>query len=192
MKKNFTLFAALGLALAAQAAPVVTYNGETLENNQTVQFSRDNIKEEVPGVIFAFEEHFTITGAAPMSMRATANSDELAFCTTKNCFNFFPNTLGTGYEATAPIEQSPEDLKVDATFMGESEIPQNPLYITFTITDANNEVFKFRMELDASNSGVDAIVADNETVAYDIAGRRIQGTLSSGLYIINGKKVIVK
>lgn len=192
MKKNFTLIAAAALAFAAQAAPVVTYNGEALENGQTVKFDSKNIEEKVPGIIYAFEEHFTITGAVPMTLNATANTDKLAFCTTKNCFSFFPNMLGTGFEATAPVEQSPEDLKVDATFEGEAGMPNNVAYINFSLTDADGANFKFRLELDAKSAGVEGIAADSETVAYDIAGRRVQGELPAGLYIVNGKKVLVK
>lgn len=192
MKKNFTLFAALGLALAAQAAPVVTYNGENIADGETVKFGRENIEEKIPGYLFAFEEHFTITGATPMTLNATSNTDKLAFCTSENCFSFFPNGLLPVFETSAPINVSPEDLKVDGTFEGEANLPQTPFTINFSLTDANGDTFKFNIELSTGDSGVEGIVADAETTVYDIAGRQVKGNLPAGLYIVNGKKVLVK
>jgi hypothetical protein len=43
-------------------------------------------------------------------------------------------------------------------------------------------------------SGINAVTIENRAadVIYDLRGRRVQSLDRSGLYIVNGKKVVVK
>ena len=60
----------------------------------------------------------------------------------------------------------------------------------------DGEVFngaKFTFTVDGTLSGIDAVGAeDGEQVIYDVNGRRVKKITAKGVYIINGKKVLVK
>jgi hypothetical protein len=44
-----------------------------------------------------------------------------------------------------------------------------------------------------NNASVDNIpVADGEQVIYDLLGRRVENITGAGIYIVNGRKVIIK
>ena len=47
---------------------------------------------------------------------------------------------------------------------------------------------------DGSVTAINNIAADKvaDTAVYDLSGRRVNGKLNKGLYIMNGKKVVVK
>lgn len=47
--------------------------------------------------------------------------------------------------------------------------------------------------IDYSQTGIDAVEAENgEQAIYDITGRRVKNMNAAGIYIVNGKKVVVK
>ncbi|MBO5933592.1 MAG: hypothetical protein J6Q19_07735 [Bacteroidaceae bacterium] len=40
---------------------------------------------------------------------------------------------------------------------------------------------------------INKVLSDSsETVIYDLLGRRVNGKVNSGIYIINGKKVVIR
>ena len=58
-------------------------------------------------------------------------------------------------------------------------------------TDAQHDWYITEVEKDDLDTNIDAIVTDAETVIYDLLGRRVE-KMEKGLYIVNGKKVLVK
>ena len=80
-----------------------------------------------------------------------------------------------------------ENGKITAVGVGEATITVTALanpddeYCTKTCT----------VTVVAKTTGINAVEADAETVIYDLTGRRVE-KMQKGIYIVNGKKVLVK
>ena len=67
----------------------------------------------------------------------------------------------------------------------------------FLLVDANTSGAKldgYDMENEETTAGIEEVATpktNNETVYYDLQGRRVEKP-SRGIYIVNGKKVIIK
>ena len=76
---------------------------------------------------------------------------------------------------------------------GGADAKLNAFHAYLNVTDTNHA--PARIALNGSTlTAINGIVADKvvDTAVYDISGRRVYGKLHKGLYIINGKKVVVK
>ena len=67
------------------------------------------------------------------------------------------------------------------------------LYCTITISiEGIGEINVVFGDEKAVTSIENIAVENNETVIYDITGRRVNEITNAGIYIVNGKKVFVK
>ena len=76
---------------------------------------------------------------------------------------------------------------------GGADAKLNAFHAYLNVTDTNHA--PARIALNGSTlTAINSITADKvvDTAVYDISGRRVYGKLHKGLYIINGKKVVVK
>lgn len=76
---------------------------------------------------------------------------------------------------------------------GGADAKLNAFHAYLNVTDTNHA--PARIALNGSTlTAINGITADKvaDTAVYDISGRRVYGKLHKGLYIINGKKVVVK
>ena len=75
-----------------------------------------------------------------------------------------------------------------------AQIPANRAFLHFTTAPTS----AFYIDFDATTTGIDTLLPAAETEldknapVYDLSGRRIQGTLRTGIYLQNGRKFMVK
>ena len=73
-------------------------------------------------------------------------------------------------------------------------IPAGKAYLEITVPDPSDA--PARIWFDGETTAIDSLNGEtgveNDGAVYDLSGRRVNGTLSHGLYIKNGKKFIVK
>lgn len=63
------------------------------------------------------------------------------------------------------------------------------------IVNENAHMGYFLVDNDKATLGIEQVNADltgKETKVYDLSGRRVEGTTKKGVYIVNGKKVVIK
>ena len=77
-----------------------------------------------------------------------------------------------------------EDGKITAVGVGEALITATALADTWVTKSCTVTVV-------ANATGINAVEADAETVIYDLTGRRVE-KMQKGIYIVNGKKVVLK
>ena len=75
---------------------------------------------------------------------------------------------------------------------GSTGLRSNSAYIPVSALDGVNPANGLKFNFGGVASGIDGVNADSNkgTVVYDLQGRRVN-KLSKGLYIVNGKKVIL-
>ena len=75
-----------------------------------------------------------------------------------------------------------------------AQIPANRAFLHFTTAPTS----AFYIDFDGTTTGIDTLLPAAETEldkyapVYDLSGRRIQGTLRTGIYLQNGRKFMVK
>lgn len=75
-----------------------------------------------------------------------------------------------------------------------TQIPANRAFLHFTTAPTS----AFYIDFDGTTTGIDTLLPAAETEldknapVYDLSGRRIQGTLRTGIYLQNGRKFMVK
>ena len=69
-----------------------------------------------------------------------------------------------------------------------------PVGIFINVEDGSSFVGdSFVFTVDGSLSGIGAVGAeDGEQVVFDVIGRRVKEITNKGIYIVNGKKILVK
>ena len=71
-----------------------------------------------------------------------------------------------------------------------STLKQGKAYLNFTGSSANSFVLNFSgVATDIEGA---PIVAPSQQVIYDLSGRRVNAVTKGGIYIVNGKKMIIK
>ena len=84
-------------------------------------------------------------------------------------------------------EESEEYADLDAAINEANNVAE---VTTVAELEAKLEALKVVVEL--IETGIDNINADAETVIYDLSGRRVTEMTKGGIYIVNGKKVVIK
>ncbi len=64
-------------------------------------------------------------------------------------------------------------------------------YLPVTAEQGAPAMFSFTRGDDEGTTGIEGVEANEELVIYDLAGRRVQ-KMEKGIYIVNGKKVVIK
>ena len=62
-----------------------------------------------------------------------------------------------------------------------------------TTLDAIDTNSQWKVVMVVDNTGIDEVTSDSEkSIIYDLTGRRIDEITAPGIYIVNGKKILVK
>lgn len=90
------------------------------------------------------------------------------------------------------VAEAGEAVSVEVTY--PTEIGQNQIVITVADKDVENfpENKATYTIVFSVPTAINFIKADENTVIYDVTGRRVSKAVKGGLYIINGKKTLVK
>lgn len=205
MKKFIISVIAFANILTASAI-TVSHDGKTVENGSTITFNSDAFKTEelVPGALYliAAKEEFLVTGASNLSLTATSASQAITICElgeNGNCYTFG----GENGNYSISIPSFTNGVTVDLeSFNTSTEIPKaiNSTEITINSTDAP---FKFTVVFDTeTQSGISnvSVNSSNCYTVYNLNGVKVLDTkakndinkLPAGLYLVNGKKVLVK
>lgn len=103
-----------------------------------------------------------------------------------------PKTLGTDFVGVYTRENVAGKYGIDKKgdlHKGASDAYVNPFHAYLNVEAPTGVAF------DGSTvTAINGIAADKvaDTAVYDLSGRRVNGKLNKGLYIMNGKKVVVK
>ena len=149
-----------------------------------------------------------VTGVLPASnaVLIKADTDNYTFAYTRASSTIASNLLSGALVDTeiTPAEDTYYILANGANGIGLYIVDENPeteSYEAFTIGankaylciegGAASNVFSFRIE---GTTAIDEVNGDNGNVEgiYDLTGRRVESISTSGIYIINGKKVVIK
>lgn len=207
MKKIYTTLAALALcAMSSSAAITVTLDdGTPVADGQTLTVNRSEfIHTYYPGLIdqWTGKIHINVTGQTPTAVALKGSSGDIMFCPVGgNCYNLFESAPGV-YEGDGTLEVSPVNIPVDMNYFNVGDdLPQEVQTLEATFTDSSNAKFVVNFIFDTrEDSGVDGVVSDDTVNVFTIAGYKVLdaapaealSTLPAGLYIVNGKKIIVK
>lgn len=204
MKKISTVLAALAVFASAQAAVTVTLaDGTPVGNGETITRTASDFNHVViPDIMDKWEAKVDIEvrGVAPVKVNLEANYDVFMFCPLgENCYTFFPE--GDKFVSEGSLASNSVTIPVDAVFNDVAAVPAQVSTLKCTLTDASGDVFSMNFVFDTTDSGVAEIAGEAESYdVYSVAGVRVlKGAhaealeqLPAGLYIVNGKKVLVK
>lgn len=102
-----------------------------------------------------------------------------------------PETLGTDFVGVYTRINAEDKYGIDENgklHKGGADAYVNPFHAYLNVEGVTSVAF------DGSVTAINNIAADKvaNTAVYDLSGRRVNGKLQKGLYIMNGKKVVVK
>lgn len=105
------------------------------------------------------------------------------------CFYIIDDSLTHIVEGT--YEDQGYHFELDVT-----ELPDGEHRITYMLVDDKEVVTDMRSATfikESDGEGISILINDKEeTLLYDISGRRVTGPLTRGVYIINGRRVLIK
>ena len=165
-------------------------NVVTLTPNVTNQGADGALEYNVPYIIEATpESKFTIIGWDKGS-RGTHTQGYLTGVLTNDGANIPVNNTGSSYVLAKNKEGKVGFFKVTGN---EVKCPQYKCYLTVPASVPESTARAFYFSSDDVETGINAVEIEEATpanaVIYDLSGRRVQSA-KSGLYIVNGKKVI--
>lgn len=204
MKKISTVFAALAVFASAQAAVTVTLaDGTPVSNGETITRNASDFSHVViPDIMDKWEAkvEIVVNSEAPTKVNLEANYDVFMFCPLgEGCYNFMQE--GDKFVSEGSLASNSVTIPVDAVFNDVDAVPSQVSTLKCTLTDASGDVFTMNFVFDTTDSGVAGILGEAGSCdVYSVAGVRVLkgasadalGSLPAGLYIVNGKKVLVK
>ena len=70
---------------------------------------------------------------------------------------------------------------------------QNNSHKAYLYVPAANGAASYSFRFEGGTTGIENVEVENEVEAiYDLTGRRVEAITAAGIYIVNGKKVLVK
>lgn len=204
MKKFYTFISALALcALSASAAITVTLeDGTPVANGETLTVTRDQYSLQQMGPFDRYTGKVDVYVEGANYVKLSSATDKIQFCPTGiGCITLFDVDGVFAGERELPSYKI--EVPVDVNYMmkvGEP-LPQEKHELKADFSDAAGEQFVVNFVFDSNeDSGVEAIGVEGKFTVYTIAGVRVlEGAdavavkaLPAGLYIVNGKKVVVK
>ncbi len=196
------------MAVASTYAFTVTFNGKPVDNGGTVTVGADafTLVEKVPGKVYSMDAkaEVLVSGAdGIVSMTATSKTGKIQLCGLgSSCYSFYKeNDSDPLYIMNIPNIGA--GLEAHLSFNKVTEVPKEINDANITLTDSKGTQFKFTFVYDTeSEAGIENVAADATLgyTVYTLTGVKILETadksqvvnLPAGLYIINGKKVIIK
>ena len=138
-----------------------------------------------------FETAESVAANTPFLTQDAKEASELTF--TNKYIVKTPETLGTDafvgvYERTKA--EGFYGINGDGKLQkGGAEAYVNPFHAYLNVEGVSSVAFNGSMVTAINNIAADKLA---DTAVYDLSGRRVYGKLNKGLYIMNGKKVVVK
>lgn len=141
------------------------------------------------GEVANFETAESVNANTPFLTTDAKEASELNF--TSKSIVATPETLGTDFVGVYTRTKAEGKYGIDEKgnlHKGGADAYVNPFHACLNVEGVASVAF------DGSVTAINNIAADKvaNTAVYDLSGRRVNGKLQKGLYIMNGKKVVVK
>lgn len=141
------------------------------------------------GNVANFETVESVVANTPFLTTDVKEASELTF--TNKVIVATPETLGTDFVGVYTRTNAEDKYGIDEKgnlHKGGADAYVNPFHAYLNVEGVTSVAF------DGSVTAINNIAADKvaNTAVYDLSGRRVNGKLQKGLYIMNGKKVVVK
>lgn len=141
------------------------------------------------GNVANFETAESVVANTPFLTTDAKEASELTF--TNKSIVATPETLGTNFVGVYTRTNAEGKYGIDEKgnlHKGGAGAYVNPFHAYLNVEGVTSVAF------DGSVTAINNIAADKvaNTAVYDLSGRRVNGKLQKGLYIMNGKKVVVK
>lgn len=141
------------------------------------------------GNVANFETVESVVANTPFLTTDAKEALELTF--TNKSIVATPETLGTDFVGVYTRTNAEGKYGIDEKgnlHKGGADAYVNPFHAYLNVEGVTSVAF------DGSVTAINNIAADKvaNTAVYDLSGRRVNGKLQKGLYIMNGKKVVVK
>lgn len=141
------------------------------------------------GNVANFETAKSVVANTPFLTTDAKEASELTF--TNKSIVATPETLGTDFVGVYTRTNAEGKYGIDEKgnlHKGGAGAYVNPFHAYLNVEGVTSVAF------DGSVTAINNIAADKvaNTAVYDLSGRRVNGKLQKGLYIMNGKKVVVK
>lgn len=141
------------------------------------------------GNVANFEIVESVVANTPFLTTDAKEASELTF--TNKVIVATPETLGTDFVGVYTRTNAEDKYGIDEKgnlHKGGADAYVNPFHAYLNVEGVTSVAF------DGSVTAINNIAADKvaNTAVYDLSGRRVNGKLQKGLYIMNGKKVVVK
>ena len=141
------------------------------------------------GNVANFETAKSVVANTPFLTTDAKEASELTF--TNKSIVATPETLGTNFVGVYTRTNAQGKYGIDEKgnlHKGGAGAYVNPFHAYLNVEGVTSVAF------DGSVTAINNIAADKvaNTAVYDLSGRRVNGKLQKGLYIMNGKKVVVK
>lgn len=146
-------------------------------------------KNCVLGNVANFEIAESVVANTPFLTTDAKEASELTF--TNKSIVATPENLGTDFVGVYTRTKAQGKYGIDEKgnlHKGGVDAYVNPFHACLNVEGVASVAF------DGSVTAINNIAADKvaNTAVYDLSGRRVNGKLQKGLYIMNGKKVVVK
>lgn len=146
-------------------------------------------KNCVLGNVANFETAESVVANTPFLTTDANEASELTF--TNKSIVATPENLGTDFVGVYTRTKAQGKYGIDEKgnlHKGGADAYVNPFHACLNVEGVASVAF------DGSVTAINNIAADKvaNTAVYDLSGRRVNGKLQKGLYIMNGKKVVVK
>lgn len=146
-------------------------------------------KNCVLGNVANFETAESVVANTPFLTTDAKEAYELTF--TNKSIVATPENLGTDFVGVYTRTKAQGKYGIDEKgnlHKGGADAYVNPFHACLNVEGVASVAF------DGSVTAINNIAADKvaNTAVYDLSGRRVNGKLQKGLYIMNGKKVVVK
>lgn len=141
------------------------------------------------GNVANFKTAESVVANTPFLTTDAKEASELTF--TNKSIVATPETLGTNFVGVYTRTNAEGKYGIDEKgnlHKGGAGAYVNPFHAYLNVEGVTSVAF------DGSVTAINNIAADKvaNTAVYDLSGRRVNGKLQKGLYIMNGKKVVVK
>lgn len=141
------------------------------------------------GNVANFKTAESVVANTPFLTTDAKEASELTF--TNKSIVATPENLGTDFVGVYTRTKAEGKYGIDEKgnlHKGGADAYVNPFHAYLNVEGVASVAF------DGSVTAINNIAADKvaDTAVYDLSGRRVNGKLQKGLYIMNGKKVVVK
>lgn len=162
---------------------VVAYTANLEDNNVTFEELGNVVPKNTGVVLYAAEATEAINAkAVPATSTVAVGTNRLVGT------NGADVTVDAGVNAYIMSVDATEGVKFFKLADGDRTIARNKAYLD--LTSHNSNLLNFRFDFESNPTAINGIET-NATAApiFDLQGRRVQN-IQSGLYIVNGKKVL--